>query len=264
MKNKAKLIVASLSALMVISGVSIAASHVVGGVTKANYTFEINGESVSLPSSLLVLSKDNTTYVPLRFLSETLGAKVGYKQGTIKISGLNQDLSNDENAMSDKEKADSALRELELFRKDNIELQKRIKELETSIDDKNLYRKLPAIAEDGAGLKINLRQVQKINSGDMRLDITISNSDKNNAFYLKPSKTALLINGKNYNADEYSSALLSTVAPAGESLGRSTYDGELTFKGAYESGTKGSITFYYSSNNNPNEKSMTIFFDLSK
>lgn len=264
MKKRTKFIATSLSALIAISGIGVAVSDVVGGVTRANYTFEINGESLSLPTNLLVLSKDNTTYVPLRFLSENLGAKVSYKQGTIAISGLSKDSGIGENEMSDKEKADSALRELELVKKENIELQKRIKELEKGVDDKNLYRKLPAIIEDGAGFKINLRQAEKINSGDMLMNITISNSDKNNAFYFKPNKTALLINGKNYNVDEYSSTLLSTVAPTGENLGNSTYDGELKFKDAYEAGTKGSVTFYYSSNSNPNEKSMTIFFDLGK
>lgn len=261
MKNKRKWISISLALMIATSSIGLGATTKISGVTKENYKFEINGEMVNIPSTIHILSKDNTTYVPLRFLSENMGATVGFKQGTIFISGIaKQDVSLE----SEKASLESALRELEQYKKENADLKKRISELSRNIDDKNLYRALPVVAEDGAGFKINVRQAQKNNINDLKFDITISNSDKMNAFFLKADKTVLTLNGSSYPLDSFSPQLLSTIAPVGESLGKSSYDGELYFKDAYGSEAKGSITFYYNSNNSPSEKSLTLFFDLSK
>ena len=261
MKKRTKIIATTLSALLLVSGIGAAATTAIGGVTKVNYQFDINDNTITLPSNLLVMSRDNTTYVPLRFLSENLGATVGFNQGKISISGIGK---SEEVNTTDKEKLESALRELELVKKENSDLQKKITALESSVDDKNLYRALPVVAEDGDGFKVNLRRIEQQNQGDAVYSVTVSNTNTRSAFYLNPSKTTLLVDGTRYNADDYSSTLLSTIAPQGNVLGNSTYDGELTFKEAFQRNAKGSITFYYSSNDNPTEKSMTLFFDLAK
>ena len=120
MKRLSKAWAVSLAALILATGVSMGANMAVNGVSKVNYSFVINQKQVALPSDYLVMSKNNTTYVPLRFLSEQLGAEVDYKSGVISIlsSGAKNNAST-ELSKTDKEKLDSALRELELIKKEN-------------------------------------------------------------------------------------------------------------------------------------------------
>ena len=260
MKKRTKFIAASLSILIMISGAGIATNHVVGGVTKANYTFEVDGESLSLPSNLLVLSKDNTTYVPLRFLSENLGAKVGYKQGIITIESR-PSVTDEEKTY--KEKYENSLKEVDLIKKENTELKTKINELENVVTDKNLYRGLPAFVESGDNFKITLSRAE-VKGNESVFSITISNGHSRNVYNLNPSETTLLINGATYDVSDYSAKLLSPVAVQGNTLGKSTYDGEISFKGDLSQAVKGSLTFYYTSSNSADKKSMTLFFDLSK
>ncbi|MDQ0178043.1 stalk domain-containing protein [Bacillus chungangensis] len=61
----------------------------------------INGEEKQLPKKINFLKYNNHTYVPLRFVAESLGAKVGYvdesnnKKSTITINFPNQETSED-------------------------------------------------------------------------------------------------------------------------------------------------------------------------
>lgn len=54
-------------------------------------TFTINGEDKELPEDYEILTYNNRTYVPIRFIAETLGAKVDWNERTknITITGRN-------------------------------------------------------------------------------------------------------------------------------------------------------------------------------
>ena len=251
MKKRTKLIAASLSALVAISGVGIAANNLVGGVTKANYNFEVNGEMLNLPANLLVLSKDNTTYVPLRFLSENLGSKVAYKQGTIAISNGELEQPSDEQT---KDKIVKLEEEVKNLRVENEVLKKQI----NASNSVTAFRPIPTYAEDAKGFRTTINRLRKDTTTTAKMDIKISNTDEDNIYYLNPLATELIVDGKTYTTTADTDLRLFSALEKEGSI-----SGAIAFDGLENVNVKGVVRFYYKVNN-MDEKTIEIFFDNTK
>ncbi len=268
MKKHLKALSAALAAIIGVTGLSMAASTVIGGVSKVNYQFRINEKSITLPSDQLILSRNNTTYVPLRFLSEAMGAQVDFNQGVISISGIAGSSSNTASGtitQSEKEKLDSALRELELIKKENVKLQNQLTELEKKYDSSGYYKRLPVAVEDTYGLNIRLDSVTRASNDRAVFNITLSNKDKDNSFVVLPEKTILTVGSQVYDSSVSTAALSSSLVPYTSSVGLSGITGDLEFgNGIYVKDLKGALTFYYRVNNGADIRSMTIYFDITK
>ncbi len=268
MKKHLKALSAALAAIIGVTGLSMAASTVIGGVSKVNYQFRINEKSITLPSDQLILSRNNTTYVPLRFLSEAMGAQVDFNQGVISISGIAGSSSNTASGtitQSEKEKLDSALRELELIKKENVKLQNQLTELEKKYDSSGYYKRLPVAVEDTYGLNIRLDSVTRASNDRAVFNITLTNKDKDNSFVVLPEKTILTVGSQVYDSSVSTAALSSSLVPYTSSVGLSGITGDLEFgNGIYVKDLKGALTFYYRVNNGADIRSMTIYFDITK
>lgn len=251
MKRIVKLGSIVMVGLLCVTGVGIAANVPVNGVTKVNYQFLINDEIVKLPQYLDVMSKNNATYVPLRFLSETIGLEVDYKPGTVVINSEEYKASTSELSRKKIEDLEVELKKL----KDENELLK--KEIASS-ENISAYRPIPTYAEDARGFKLSILDVSKYDSNKVELSLSISNSDVYNTYYLDPFATKVVVNGKEYKVTTDEGANLSTNLGPDKSLtGRVVVDGLDTTK------LKGVAKFYYKVNN-VDEKSFDIFFDSTK
>lgn len=266
MKRYSKIIATAMAALTIATGIAGAATMAVGGVSKVNYNFVINDNAITLPNNYLVMSKNGTTYVPLRFISETLGAKVDYSQGTIRIAGGSSAPSKQEPiTQTEKQKLESALRELDLIKKENARLQNRLTEMEKQYTNVSAYNKLPVGSEDTFGLKIRVDDVTASGNEKAVFNVTITNNNKDNLFNLIPEKTKLTVGSKVYDVPtDYTATFSSSLVHYTKGIGLSSITGDISYDGAYDKNLKGALTFYYRVNNGADERSMTLYFDASK
>lgn len=257
MKKRTKIIAASLSALIVISGMGIGASVPISGVTKANYQFVINEEKLDLPPYLTVMSKDNATYVPIRFLSENMGLKVEYLPGTVKISSDEfKAISTDQT----KNKIADLENQVKQLKAENEMLKKQVLVNEAN----TIYNELPAYADSGTGLRIKLKQITKTDKG-LNLSVEFINSSLDRYFIVDPVKTKLLLDGKPYDAysQDTDVALNSSLRSAPDKYSPITMSGNIAIEGATNDKVKGSVLFSYYDDEGE-WKSMQLAFDNTK
>lgn len=251
MKKRTKFIAASLSALIVISGIGVGASIPVGGVTKVNYQFIVNEEKLNLPPYLTVMSKDNATYVPIRFLSENMGLKVDYLPGTVRISS-------DEFSATSTDQTKNKIAELE---KEVKTLKAENDLLKRQIDASNAviaFRPIPTYLEDGRGFRTTVTDFRQDTTTKGKMSVSISNTDVYNTYYLDPFATELIVDGKTYKTTLDTGSNLSTNLNPNNAI-----VGAITFDGIDNTKVKGVVKFYYKVNN-VDEKTMEIFFDNTK
>lgn len=90
MKNKLNvksLVIGTIFGGMLMSGVSYASSHLTSiDVSIAPITFLHNGQQVELEDGKNSFIYEGSTYVPVRWISETLGKKVEWDEGSRTIS----------------------------------------------------------------------------------------------------------------------------------------------------------------------------------
>lgn len=86
MKKFKNLVIGFVAGAMCMSGISAYAEYSsVSASVFDDVTFVFDGERTASPSDLPVLNYNNYTYVPLRYVAETLGAKVEWKIPTRTI-----------------------------------------------------------------------------------------------------------------------------------------------------------------------------------
>lgn len=240
-KFSKKFMLTAFACILISSGISVSANYTVGGVSKVDYKFIINDTPVNLPANYLVMSRNNTTYVPIRFVSENLGASVEFEQGTIKISS--------EKTISSSNTVQDLQQKIDELTKENRRLEK---QLELSED--NMYRKLPTDVKDNSGLKITLRNVEDSNKGTT-LDVEFQNTSSASLFAVYPYKTEIYVDGKVYNdVSSITDTLSATIAR------ESTISGRIDVKGVNLKNKNGKVTFYYKINNGE-YKDLTIYFN---
>lgn len=254
MKRNLKVGLIFLASFIFSSSVGGAAQQTIKNVTKVNYKFTINSESVDL-ANYLVMSKDNTTYVPLRFVSEKLGASVDFRQGEIFIDMLST--PNRPINPTDTQKIQTLEKQIELIKKENSELQKKLDKAGEKLQDFDSYKKLPIEIDAKDGMKIKLFSIVEDGKG-ASFNVAITNEAPEKIFYFKPEKTSLEINGKLYEPESYSGVLISSLVPSDLKRGTSSVDGSILFNIPYEEVMNGRVTFYYQSNGA--EKNQTIYF----
>lgn len=257
MKKTTKIFAAAITAVALISSVGGAAQKPVGGVSKVDYRFMINGEMADA-SKYLVMSKNSTTYVPLRFIAEKLGAAVDFAQGQISINMVST--PSKPIAPSDAQKMQELEKKYELVLKENKELREKIDKANERLQDKNVYKKLPLEISTGDDFKIKLNRLSNEQRGRTTLNITLTNTGDNNFIYFKPELTILNIDGRSINLETYATHLESTIPTRESKLGEWSLTGDLDFAQFEEKGARGYITLYYDVNNSNTRKSQTIYF----
>lgn len=253
MKKSSKRFFASVLVVLTIStGIGMAANNMVKGVSKVNYNFIINENEVTLPSNYLVISKENTTYVPLRFISESLGAKVDYKQGTIAIDMKpNTTMSQPE----DSKKIKELEAEVAKLKKANKELDDRIKSINNSMS----YKKLPTAQDSTNELNIKLLSIYR-EGNNAKFTVELKNKSENRYFVMDPFKTKVYVNGKEYSAN-YS--LTDGILNSSVNVDGGVRYGSIVIDGLSDVEVKGSVVFSINDNGN-REETVTIFFDNTK
>lgn len=255
MKRKIKYLAASLSALLLVSGLGAAATIPIGGVTQVNYQFVINDDIVQLPSQLMVMSRNNTTYVPLRFLSEQMGVEVDYMPGTVTLKSNNDSsISGEVSAKRIAElKAD-----IEKLESEN----KLLKDKIAATEDNLFYKKLPASVTSGNGLEARLTGMNTTSDG-VSMYIELVNSSETSYIVMDPLKTVLTVDGVTYEGSIGNDiSLLKTLVPAPSSNQTSSLGGRVEFKGLKETNIKGSLLINYSDDGV--DQKMQLLFDNTK
>lgn len=249
--KRSKSFVALLAVFAAVTGLSVASSIPVTGVTRVNYQFVVNDELVKLPSHLQVMSQNNTTYVPLRFLSESMGINVDYKPGTVILDSKEYEQTS---TQATQKKITELQAEVDKLKSENQLLQSQIASAESYV----AYRKLPTYTENARGFKLSILDVSKYATDKISLSVSISNTDIYNTYYLDPFATKLVVNGKEYKATLDEGTNLSTNLSPGKTL-----TGSIVFEGVDTTKIKGAATFYYKTNN-VDAETFDIFFDSTK
>lgn len=265
MKKTKKIALLAVCMLAFTSIAGTASQKMLNAVSVVNYKFVINGEEKTVPKNIYILSKNNTTYVPIRFVSESLGSMVNFSNGTITIEDTRYTRDKDSGKIvpieADRKKLDESLKEIEELKKENETLKKQVAQLEKQYNSFNAYKKLPVAYSDAQGFKVTLNTVSSVND-KVQLNVILDNTDKDNLFYFLPDKTELVFGASAGSSPTYTTNLLSTVMPARS--GQSSILGEINFSTAYEKNVKGSVTFYYRVNSDPTVRSTTLFFDTTR
>lgn len=267
MKNWKKLGAVALGFMLFTSG-GFAIPRLADSVSFVNYRFEINEERVTLPANTKVMSLYSTTYVPLRFISENLGATVKYDRGLITITDgrYMRDLETGKAQLieADRKKLDQLEKELDKVKKENESLKKQISVLEKSYSNVSAFKTLPANATDAYGLDIRVDSIGNENSKAV-FNIVITNNDKENIFTLLPERTEVVYNeSASSKPVKSTTALSSTLVSYTSGYGLSNISGDIAFDLPYQKDAKGSITFYYRVNGNSDVRSMTINYQTKK
>lgn len=257
MKRKAKIFFSTLATIALLTSIGGAAQKPVKGVSKVDYKFVINGEGVD-SSKYLVMSKNNTTYVPLRFISEKLGASVDFSQGIISI----QMMSTPSRPVvpTDTQKIQELEKKLGLVLKENSELRSKLEKADQKLEDKNIYKSLPIELETEDQFKIKINRLANDERDRSTFYVTFINTGDNNVFYVRPELTSVVIEGKSYTLSNYSARLSSTLAARYSKLGDSSLSGKFDIPKVDIENARGSITIYYDVNNSNTRKSQTIYF----
>ena len=256
MKRVSRFFAASLATLLIATGVGLASNPIINGVTQVNYQFVINDKVTQVPSQLMVMSKNNTTYVPLRFLSENMGIKIDYKPGTILLNSEVYDASINETASK---KIEELQKEVDKLKAENENLKKQV----SAAEDINFYQELPAVADNGNGLRVKLTQLNKSTEG-LELFVEITNSSMQNYFVVDPFKTVLRMDGKTYNATLSTDAQLnSTLAKAPDEYSPTKLQGRIYIEDVDSTKIKGNLLFSYN-DNGQGQKLMQMSFDNTK
>lgn len=260
MKKRFKLI-ASIIAIFAITGsIAGAAQENIKNVTKANYRLKINDASVDL-ESYLIMSKNNTTYVPLRFISEKLGARVDFDQGQILIS-LPKRQETSAKSEADTQKIYTLEKKLELLEKENRDLKQSLDTIDSKLVNVGAYKPLPTSFEGSDNFKVTVNSISNMKKpGKTIMAISIANQNQSGEyFYFKPEFTVLTVNGVPKKFENSSGNLLSTLLPVGEGSKNHILEGDLEFEFFDDKSITGSVTFYYAQNNINTMKSATIYF----
>ncbi len=256
MKKRTKIIAASLSALIIISGVGMGASIPVGGVTKVNYQFIVNGKKIEIPSYLTIMNKDNATYVPLRFLSENMGLDVEYKPGTVKVSSNQFNETRNEEIKAEMEKLKD---EIKTLKTDNERLKARLGDFSSQ----NYYSEIPVYTQNGAGLGFGINNIQKENESTL-FYVQTENTNTDKSYTIDPFKTELLVDGEVYKATiRTDSSLNSTLSAAKDKYTPTQLIGRIYFEGLETTRIKGILLIKYTAPGE-SEKIMQLPFDNAK
>ncbi|MDO4710822.1 MAG: stalk domain-containing protein [Peptostreptococcaceae bacterium] len=252
MKRYSKIMAVAFASLTIATGMGIASNNAVSGVSKVNYKFVINEKAVELPQNYLVMSKNGTTYVPLRFISETLGADVDYKQGTITIGTKpTTTMSQPE----DSKKIKELEAEVEKLKKENKELNTKL----TAINNTMNYKTLPTAQDSTNDLNIKLLSIYNEGNG-AKFYVEFKNKSKDRFFVVDPFKTKVYVDGKEYTASsQHTDAVLNSSVNVG---GEVRYGG-IVFDKLSDIKVKGSVVFYLRDNGEKDD-TVTIYFDNTK
>lgn len=256
MKKRTKFFVASISALLMLTGLSSAATINLNGVTKVNYQIMLNGKRLELPSYLTVMNKDNSTYVPLRFLSENMGLEVDYKPGTVLI---NSESFNSNQGQEAVKKQAELQKEITRLTEENSNLKNQLKSIEEGV----LYRKIPVVADSGNGLRITLNNIAKTSNG-IELSVDFENTSEERYFVVDPFKTQMIVDGETYNATTSTEAQLNSILnSAPDKYSPTIQRGKIYISDVEKDRVKGNLLFTY--NDNGDEiKYLQVSFDNSR
>lgn len=268
MKNIKKILALVLCTLALTTIFGVANPNVLNGVSLVNYRFEINGEEVTVPKSYYIMSKNNTTYVPLRFVSENLGSMVKFEKGKITIEDARymRDLETGviKPIEANRRLLDDTLKEVERLKKENEALKTQISRLEKQYDSVKAYKKLPTGETDTFGFSVRLDSVVSVND-KATLNIVLENKDKDNIFYFLPEKTEVTLGNRSTSSiKNITTNLHSALMPYTSREGLSSIAGEIAFDLPYEKDVTGSVTFYYRVNGSVDVRTMTLHFDTKK
>lgn len=262
MKKTKKVTLLVVAMFLFTSIIGTASQKMLNAVSVVNYKFVVNGEEKTVPKNIYILSKNNTTYVPIRFVSESLGSMVKFANGTITIEDARYMTDKESGKIvpieADRKKLDDSLKEIEALKKENEALKKQVAQLEQQYSSYNAHKKLPVAYTDAQGFKVTLNSISSVNN-KTQLSVILDNTDKDNIFYFLPEKTEFVFGTSGGSSPTYTTNLLSSVLPARS--GVSSILGDINFNIPYEKDVKGSVTFYYKVNSDPTVRSTTLFFD---
>lgn len=257
---KKRILLIAFAAVVLSTSLGAASQQFLKNVVKVNYTINIDGNKLDT-KSYGIISRDNTTYVPLRFIAENMGADVGYNQGEITI--LSGKPSQNTSYQTQSDKIQELERQLELIKKENSELKKLLEDAQVAVENNHLYKKMPVVSEmPNDAFKVTVQSLMNGYDGT-KLYVSLHHNTNSSveSYYLRPRETEIVINGKEQEILNYTSNFASSLTPTTGNGGQVTIDGSFELPSMQVKGAKGYIKLYYSVFNDNTIRSRTIYFE---
>ncbi len=221
------------------------------GVTQARHGIRIDGEVVNLPSNLLVMSKDYTTYVPLRFISENLGAEVIFEGGTITINK-----GKDTSKTSDSTKILDLQREVDRLKKENDALKGQLATLNNAIRYQSLPATTSSTSDSGLNIKVSNLTTK---SNKVGLFVEIKKLKDKGYSSINILDTILTVDSKDYHTSSGDTDMILASILSNKDDNR---EGYVYFSGIDTTKIKGIVTFKLDDNGKTDY--LSIYFDNTK
>lgn len=238
-----------------------------------SHTYVVDGQVKTMGHGYQTLEYGARLYVPIRFVTESLGWKVQYDANGRVVNIVSSTkpnsfyLSSDEESKKEIQMLEEKVARLE---KENHRLQEQLKKEKDSVAKKiaeegirENISKLPTYNYDN-DVKVTLRGSSSDNDGkDLYLNVRVENiNSDDDVFQLLPSETVLSVAGDEYVPDlgRSSNSLYNTLHKKDEHI-----DGDLFFKNAgnYSSDTIYLAKFVYADSSGQNKKEIVVKFKLN-